>query len=87
MVGWTNVGVTPTNFALWLPNVAIPMLLSRFLNLLKWTWFKDLNLKIYMMHKIILQIFKDRKSHEILNSKLIDFTFDFHLYVDYVIVH
>jgi hypothetical protein len=36
--------------------IAITMLvlLYRSWNLLKWTWFKDFNLKIHMMHKIIL---------------------------------
>jgi len=34
--------------------IVMPMLLYRSWNLLKWTWFKDFNLNIYMMHKIIL---------------------------------
>jgi hypothetical protein len=34
--------------------IAMPMLLYRSWNLLKWTWFKDFNLNIYMIHKIIL---------------------------------
>jgi hypothetical protein len=36
-----------------------------------------------MMHKIILQILKNRESHELLNSKLMDYTFDYHFFVDY----
>jgi len=32
-----------------------------------------------MMHKIILQFFKSCKSHGLLNSKLMDYTFDYHL--------
>jgi hypothetical protein len=40
-----------------------------------------------MMHKIILQIFKNCKNHKILNSKLMDCTFDFHVYMDYVTIH
>jgi len=54
MVGWTNLGVMPTNFALWLP-LQCPCDFIGFL--WTWTWFKDLNLNIYMMHKIILQNF------------------------------
>ncbi len=34
--------------------IIMPMLLYRSSNLLKWTWFKYLNLNIYIMHKIIL---------------------------------
>jgi hypothetical protein len=86
MVGWTNLGVTPTNFALWVP-IAMPMWLYRFKNLLKWTWFKDLNLNIYMMHKIMLQFFLNHKSHGLLNSKLMDYTSNYHFYVDYAKVH
>jgi hypothetical protein len=40
-----------------------------------------------MMHKIILCIFKNCKGHGLLNSKFMDCTFDYHFYVDYVIVH
>jgi hypothetical protein len=65
----------------------MPMSLYRFFNLLKWIWFKDLNLNIYMMHKIILQFFENRKNNEVLNSKLMDCTFDFHLFVNYAMVH
>jgi hypothetical protein len=43
--------------------IAMPMLFYKSWNLLKWTWFKDLNLNIYMMHKIILQILKNCKSY------------------------
>jgi len=67
--------------------IAMPMFLYRFKNLLKWTWFKDLNLNIYMMHETILQIFKNHKSHGFLNSKLMDNTVDFHFYVDYAMVY
>jgi hypothetical protein len=31
-----------------------------------------------MMHKIILQILKNHKSHGLLNSKFMDYTFDCH---------
>jgi hypothetical protein len=34
--------------------IVMPMLLYRTWNLFKWTWFKDLNLIIYLMHKIVL---------------------------------
>jgi hypothetical protein len=67
--------------------IAMPVLYYRFLILLKWIWFEDLNLNIYMMHKIILQFLKNRNSHGLLNSKLMDFTFDFHLYLDYATIH
>jgi hypothetical protein len=67
--------------------IAMLMLFYRSWNLLKWTWFKDLNLNIYMMHKIILQIFKNCKSHGLLNSKLMDYTLNYHFFVDYDIVH
>jgi len=40
-----------------------------------------------MMHKIILQIFLNHKSHGLLNAKLMYSTFDFHFYMDYVTVH
>jgi hypothetical protein len=66
---------------------AMPMLLYRFLNLLKWIWFRYLNLNIYMIHINILSIFENRKSHGLLNSKFMDYTFDCHFYVDYNAVH
>jgi hypothetical protein len=34
--------------------IVMPMLFYKFWNVLKWTWFKDFNLNIYMMHNIIL---------------------------------
>jgi hypothetical protein len=39
------------------------------------------------MHKIILQIFKNHKSHGLLNLKLMDYTFDCHFFVDYDTIH
>jgi hypothetical protein len=33
--------------------IVMPTLLYKFINLFKWTWFKYLNLNIYMMDKII----------------------------------
>ncbi len=65
-------------------TIAMSMLLY---NLLKWIWLKYFNLNIYMMHKIILQIFKNYKSHGLLNSKLMDCTFDYHFFVDYYTIH
>jgi hypothetical protein len=67
--------------------IVISMLFNRSCNLLKWTWFLNINLNIYIMHKIILQILKNRKSHRLLNSKLMDYTFDYQFFVDYDIVH
>jgi hypothetical protein len=64
----------------------MPMSLYKFKNLLKWTWFKDLNLNIYMMHKIIYKK-NIRKSHGLLNSKLMNCTYDFHFYVNYATIH
>jgi len=40
-----------------------------------------------MMQKIILEMFKICKSHEILNSKFMDCTSNYHFYVDYATVH
>ncbi len=40
-----------------------------------------------MMHKIILELFKNCKGHGLLNSKLMDYAFDFQFYVEYVMVH
>jgi hypothetical protein len=40
-----------------------------------------------MMHKIILQIVKNRKSYGLLNSKLMNYTSNYYFYVDYDIVH
>jgi hypothetical protein len=67
-------------------TIAMPMF-YRSWNSFKWTWFKDLNLSIYMMHKIILQILKNSKSHGLLNSKLMDNIFHYHLFVHYNTVH
>jgi hypothetical protein len=39
------------------------------------------------MHKIFLQILKNRKSHKLLNSKVMEHTCDYHFYVDYDTVH
>jgi hypothetical protein len=39
------------------------------------------------MHKISLQILKNHKSHELLNLKLMDYTFDCHFFVDYDTIH
>ncbi len=66
--------------------IAMPTSLYRFKNLFKWTSFKDLNFNIYLMHKIILQISKNRKSHQLFKSKLMDCTSHYHFYVDYAIV-
>jgi len=74
MHGWVDqFGCHANQFCL-LVAIVMPMLLYRFLNLLKWTWFKYLNLNIYMMHKIILHYFLNHKSHGLLNSKLMDCT-------------
>jgi len=55
MHGWVDqFGCHTSQFCL-VVAIAMPRSLYRFLNLLKWTWFKDPNLNIYMMHKIILQ--------------------------------
>jgi hypothetical protein len=67
--------------------IIMPMLLYRSRNLLTWTWFKYLNLNIYMMHKIILQIKKNPKSHGLLNSKFMDYSSNYHFFVDYDTVH
>jgi hypothetical protein len=40
-----------------------------------------------MMQKIIVESFLNNKSHEILNSKFMDCTSDYHFYVDYATVH
>jgi hypothetical protein len=86
MHGWVDpFGCRADRFYLVIA-VAMPMSLYRFKNLFKWTLFKDLNLNIYMMHKIILQICKNRKSHELLKSKLMDCTFDYRFYVDSAMV-
>jgi hypothetical protein len=84
--GWTNLGVTQNNYT-FMVAIAMPMLLYKFINLLQWTCFKNINLNIYMMHKIILQNLKDCKHHRLLNSKLVDCTCDCHFFVDYDIVH
>jgi hypothetical protein len=39
------------------------------------------------MHKINLQIFKNHKSHGLLNLKFMDYTFDYHFFVDYDTIH
>jgi hypothetical protein len=67
--------------------IAMPMLFYSSWNLLKWTWFKDLNLDIYIMHKINLQIKKNCKSHGLFNSKHMDYTSNYHFFVDYDMVH
>ncbi len=67
--------------------IVMPMLFYKSWNLLKWTWFKYLNLNINMMHKIILQNIENHKNHGFLNSKLMDCTFDCHFFVDYDMVH
>jgi hypothetical protein len=87
MHGWVDqFGCHASQFCL-VVTIAMPMSLYRFLNWLKWTWFKYLNLNIYMMHKIILQIYKIYKSNGLLNSKFINCTSNYHFYVDYVIIH
>jgi hypothetical protein len=40
-----------------------------------------------MMHQIILQHFKNPKSHGLLISKFMDYTSNYHFFVDYDIVH
>jgi hypothetical protein len=39
------------------------------------------------MHKINLQILQNHKSHEVLNLKFMDYTFDCYFFVDYDIIH
>jgi hypothetical protein len=68
-------------------TIAMPMSLYKFFKSLKLTWFKDLNLNIYMMHKIVLQLFKICKSHGFFNSKFMDCTSNNHFYVDYATIH
>jgi hypothetical protein len=54
MHGWVDqFGRYASQFCL-VVAIAMPMSFFRFFNLLKWIWFKDFNLNIYMMHKIIL---------------------------------
>jgi hypothetical protein len=84
---WVDQFGCHTNQLCFVVAITMPMLLYKFLNLLKWTWFKDLNLDIYVMHKIILQKNLNRKSHGLLNSKHMDYTSDYHFYVDYVTIH
>jgi len=59
----------------------MPTSLYRFLNLFKWTSFKDLNFNIYLLHKIILQISKNSKSLPLFKSKLMDCTSHHRFYV------
>jgi hypothetical protein len=40
-----------------------------------------------MMHKIILQFFKNHKSDGLLNSKDMDCTSYYHFYMDYAMFH
>jgi hypothetical protein len=87
MHGWVDQFRCHTNQFYLVVAIAMPMSLYRLKNIFKWTWFKDLNLNIYMMHKIILQFYKNRKSHELLKSKLMDCTSNYHFYVDYPMVH
>jgi len=61
---------------------AMPTSLYRFQKLFKWTFFKHLNLNIYLMHKIILPICKNRKNHQRFKSKLMDYTSHYRFYVD-----
>jgi len=56
--------------------VAMPTSLYRFQNLFQWIFFKHLNLNIYLMHKIILPICKNHKSHQLFKSKLMDYASD-----------
>ncbi len=59
MHGWVDqFGCHTSQFCL-VVAIAMPKSLYKFLNLLKWIWFKDPNLNIYMMHKIILQYKKN----------------------------
>jgi len=82
MHGWVDpFGCRAHRFYL-VVAVAMPTSLYRFQNLFKWTLFKDLNLNIYPMHKIILPICKNRKSHELLKSKLMDCASHYRFYVD-----
>jgi hypothetical protein len=87
MDGWVDQCGSHANQFYLVVTIAMPMLFYRFQNLLKWTQFLKINLNIYMVHKIILQNFKNRKSHELLNPKLMDYTFNFHFYVDYATIH
>jgi hypothetical protein len=66
--------------------IAMPTSLYRFQNLFKWTLFKHLNFNIYLMHKIILPICKNRKSHQLFPSKLMDCASPYRFYVDFVLL-
>jgi hypothetical protein len=61
--------------------VAMPTSLYTFINLFSSTLFKHLNFHVYVMHKIILRICKNRKSHELFKSKLMDCTSHYRFYV------
>jgi hypothetical protein len=53
MHGWVDQFECHANQIFLVVAIIVPMSLYKFKNLLKWTWFKDLNLNIDMMHKII----------------------------------
>jgi hypothetical protein len=59
MHGWVDQFGCHANQLFLAVAIAMPMSLYRFFNLLKLIRFEDLNLKIYVMHKIIFIFFKD----------------------------